>query len=171
MSGRDFKFNRRSSGAHDVYLIVLVGVLSSLAEDATRKEDHFWIIINNDEVKVLILTCSFLVRVWRSGNDGLVKSRRRSGTRLGAEDGQGAPGCRVSAGAAMRRPVIVSRSPREARHNGHEDWSSLPWIPCRILRGNGNWRVGSNPRALTMDRVDGARFSTTTSPVGGELQP
>lgn len=35
MSGRDSKFNRRSSGDHDVYLIVVVGIVISLADNAT----------------------------------------------------------------------------------------------------------------------------------------
>lgn len=35
MSGLDYKFNRRSSGDHDVYLIVVVGIVFSLAENAT----------------------------------------------------------------------------------------------------------------------------------------
>ena len=35
MSGRDSKFNRRSSGDHDVHLIGVAGIVFSLAENAT----------------------------------------------------------------------------------------------------------------------------------------
>lgn len=35
MSGQDSKFNRRSSGDHDVYLIVLVEIIFILSKDTT----------------------------------------------------------------------------------------------------------------------------------------